>query len=265
MCEFCTEHGEGKKWYTVMQNYSAEMLAQKDRQHYIKHFIPNVQRHASSNITKLAWAKRSFPAVYRFIRQIGSNHIKNIHFGQVLPLEDAEQVLALAQSITRIACVCRSVTTGNKNARYCFMLGIDPEGMGIDYGDLKESLETLSHEEAIALLRQFDQEGLVHSVWTLKTPYIGALCNCDHQCLAYKVQIQADLMELMFKGECCAHIDMTLCSGCKQCVSACQFAAIEYAHDSGQCIVHSDKCYGCGVCRNVCQKNAIYLAEKINL
>ena len=26
MCEFCTEHGEGKKWYLQMKNYSEELL-----------------------------------------------------------------------------------------------------------------------------------------------------------------------------------------------------------------------------------------------
>ena len=26
MCEFCTKHGEGKKWYEIMENYSRELL-----------------------------------------------------------------------------------------------------------------------------------------------------------------------------------------------------------------------------------------------
>lgn len=26
MCEFCTEHGEGKKWYLEMKNYADELL-----------------------------------------------------------------------------------------------------------------------------------------------------------------------------------------------------------------------------------------------
>jgi hypothetical protein len=26
MCEFCTEHSEGRKWYLEMKNYSAELL-----------------------------------------------------------------------------------------------------------------------------------------------------------------------------------------------------------------------------------------------
>jgi hypothetical protein len=26
MCEFCTEHGEGKKWYLQMKNYAKELI-----------------------------------------------------------------------------------------------------------------------------------------------------------------------------------------------------------------------------------------------
>ncbi|GAH22893.1 unnamed protein product, partial [marine sediment metagenome] len=29
MCEYCTEHGEGKKWYLQMKNYSDELLHQE--------------------------------------------------------------------------------------------------------------------------------------------------------------------------------------------------------------------------------------------
>lgn len=27
MCEFCTQHGEGQKWYLTMRNYSRESLS----------------------------------------------------------------------------------------------------------------------------------------------------------------------------------------------------------------------------------------------
>ncbi|MCW3489720.1 4Fe-4S dicluster domain-containing protein [Dethiobacter alkaliphilus] len=259
MCEFCIQHGEGKKWYVVMENYSAELLAHQDRQKYIRHFIPNVQRNAEANIAKLAWAKQNFPSVYRFIRTIGTNRMKRIHFGQVVPLEDAERIIDMVQSITRIACVCRSVSSGSKNGRYCFMLGIDPNNAGIDYADLQSSLETIPPEKAKELLRQFDEEGLVHSVWTMKTPFIGALCNCNQDCLAYKVQVQSDLLDLMFKAEYVASIEASACNGCRRCQKLCQFEAIDMAQ--GCCKINEQKCYGCGVCRQACDADAITLQE----
>ena len=31
MCEFCSQHGEGKKWYLTMRNYSRELWEQNKR------------------------------------------------------------------------------------------------------------------------------------------------------------------------------------------------------------------------------------------
>jgi NAD-dependent dihydropyrimidine dehydrogenase PreA subunit len=245
-----------------MENYSQEMLAQKGREKYIRHFIPGVQHSAEININKLVWAKRKFPAVYRFIRTIGTSRMKRIHYGQVVPLEDAEKILDMVQSVTRVACVCRSVSAGIKNARYCFMLGIDPENTGIDYADLHASLETISHAEAKELLREFDREGLVHSVWTFKAPFIGGLCNCDHDCLAYRIQVSSDLMDIMFKAEYLAFVDPESCIGCRNCLRLCQFGAIEYSAANARCSINPLKCYGCGVCRSGCGKGAISLVEK---
>jgi Fe-S-cluster-containing hydrogenase component 2 len=243
-----------------MQNYSTELLADEARLQYIRHFIPSVQRNAQANITKLAWAKKRFPAVYRFIYNIGTRRMKQIHFGQVVPLEDAEKVIDMVQSITRIACVCRSVTAGQKNGRFCLLLGIDPYQSGIDYADLRHSLETITPAEAKRLLREFDRQGLVHSVWTMKTPFIGALCNCNQECLAYRIQVKNNLLELMFKAEYLAAIDAERCTGCRRCQRLCQFEAIVYKY--GQCFVSSEKCYGCGVCRQACNEGAIFLQPK---
>ena len=42
MCEFCTKHGEGKKWYLQMKNYAGELLHER------------AQRQPSSSITQAA-------------------------------------------------------------------------------------------------------------------------------------------------------------------------------------------------------------------
>jgi hypothetical protein len=39
MCEFCVKHGEGKKWYLNVKNYSNDLLSDTRRRDYtIKHF-----------------------------------------------------------------------------------------------------------------------------------------------------------------------------------------------------------------------------------
>ena len=38
MCEFCTQHGEGKKWYLQAKNYSQELL-NEERKRFMTDFF----------------------------------------------------------------------------------------------------------------------------------------------------------------------------------------------------------------------------------
>ncbi len=38
MCEFCTQHGEGKKWYLQAKNYSEELLNDQRKQFMAEFF-----------------------------------------------------------------------------------------------------------------------------------------------------------------------------------------------------------------------------------
>lgn len=263
MCEFCIRHGEGKKWYEIMEHYSADLLALDNREAYIAQFIRNVRSNANSNMAKLDWTKKKLPIAYRFIRKMGSAGMKKYHFGQVVPLEDAERIVEMVSTVTRIPCICRSVTVGKNDARYCLLLGIDPGNFINDWPELEANFETLTPAEAKNVLREFDTEGLIHSIWTFKTPFIGAICNCDRDCLAFRLQVGSDLMNMMFKAEYIAEIDITSCVGCRQCQRVCQFGAIEYSAATGKCYINSLKCYGCGVCRAVCKKDAISLTDMV--
>lgn len=232
------------------------------RQEYIVRFVQGMQRGSLDKIERLANLKQRVPFAYRLVRAISTSYAKKHHFGQVLPLEEAQQVLDMVHSVTRIACVCRSVTKKKQNARYCLLLGIDPTGLSFDWQELRQSLEVLTISEAKALLEEFDEEGLVHSIWTFNTPFIGAICNCDRDCLAYKAQISGELLELMFKAESLAEIDPDSCTGCRRCMSFCQFGAMEYSAVDKKVVVHPIRCYGCGLCRRRCLMSAITLVEK---
>jgi len=56
--------------------------------------------------------------------------------------------------------------------------------------DAASSLEVLDKEEAKRIFRQYDEEGLIHSIWTGVTPYVVGMCNCDRDCGAYKWYIE---------------------------------------------------------------------------
>jgi ADP-ribose pyrophosphatase YjhB (NUDIX family) len=54
----------------------------------------------------------------------------------------------MVDSIVRLPCVCRSATTGRREVRYCYGLGIDPTGLLGQFPDYGESLEEAVTREA---------------------------------------------------------------------------------------------------------------------
>ena len=196
----------------------------------------------------------------RVARPVLTHVQKRDHYGQVVPIEDVEKIFESVKGAVRLACVCRRVTTGNMNARYCYGLTLDQQLM--DALDDSFDLEILTREEALASIRKLDKEGLVHSVWTFKTPFIGGLCNCDQDCIAYRITHARQDYPIVFRGEWVAGVSTEACNGCRLCMRQCQYGAIRYSSNHKKVTIDPTACYGCGVCRAVCKKDAISLAPR---
>ena len=53
--------------------------------------------------------------------------MKKVHFGQVVPIEEIEQIFGFVNSIVRMACICRHTTLGEEK-RYCYGISLAPDG-----------------------------------------------------------------------------------------------------------------------------------------
>ena len=272
MCEFCTQHGEGKKWYLQMKNYADELIYQE---------LSARQQELTGVATRTEWLARFFendilpamglvplpdapappPDPHPSDEEILARR-KVTHFGQVAPIEDVEQVLELADSITRLPCGCRLITTGKTNQRYCFGLGVDKWGILGKFPDAAASLEVLDKDEARRLFRAYDQEGLVHSLWADLTPYVAVICNCDHDCLPYRGYIEQGGSPRFFRAEYVCQVDWDVCTGCRSCMSQCQFGAQFYSSALARVYIDPARCFGCGVCRTACPSGAISLRPR---
>jgi Pyruvate/2-oxoacid:ferredoxin oxidoreductase delta subunit len=127
-----------------------------------------------------------------------------------------------------------------------------------------EGLESLGREEAIRQMQGMEDHGAVHTIWTMITPFIGAVCNCAaRDCIAMRT-LSGTGVETMARAEYVAVVDEDLCEGCGLCVERCQFAAIDSYRRSGRSVSRIDKqrCFGCGLCRNVCGPGAIELVRR---
>jgi ferredoxin len=261
VCEFCAQHGEGKAWYLTMKNYSQEFLSQPERREHIVNFFQHFETSLAESLPQLD-AVQALPFVPDIVTPYLVARQKKSHFGQVVPIEEVDKILDMMDSVVRLPCVCRSLTTGRREVRYCYGLGVDPTGIIGRFPDYGEHFETLTREDARAAIHTLDKEGLVHSVWTFDTPFIGGLCNCDQDCMAYRMQVGTGMMQTFFAAEYVAAVDWDRCSGCKLCRGQCPFGAIRYTATQDKCLVDPALCYGCGICRATCKKDAIRLIPR---
>ncbi len=261
MCEFCIDHGEGKKWYENITNYTEEMFHQVNTEKHLKSYLENFYHSLSVDVPKAYTWKKRLPRIYRlFVYPVVTKHLKKSHFGQIVPVEDIEHIISKCSSIIRLPCICRKVTIG-ETKRYCFGIGMDLTPIFKDIPDFSD-FERLSSDEAKEYVRHLDGEGQTHSVWTFNTPFIAALCNCDRDCMAYRFQLKMEIGKIMWKGEYVAGVDPLKCNGCRECMKRCYFGAITYDRSNIKCSVKLINCYGCGICRAVCKNNAITLLDR---
>ena len=123
MCEFCTQHGEGEKWYLTMENFSIELLDQNNRRNYAADFLNGFHTRVPRSIRQLDKIRKT--PLMKLAKPILTHVQKADHYGQVVPIEDVEKIFERVQGAVRLPCVCRRVTTGNMNARYCYGLTMD--------------------------------------------------------------------------------------------------------------------------------------------
>jgi Pyruvate/2-oxoacid:ferredoxin oxidoreductase delta subunit len=261
MCEFCISHGEGKKWYENVTNYSREMFLQVNSDAHLKQFLAGFARSMKTGEAKAEAAKKRFPRIYRWLVYPWlTSRQKKTHFGQIVPLEDIQRVLERTPHVVRLPCVCRKVTTGREE-RVCYGVGMEATHILKDLPDFS-SFDRISPAEASAEIENLDRNGLTHSVWTFQTPFIGAICNCNRDCMAYRIQYRKELAKVMWRAEYVALIDQERCRGCRLCQKQCLFGAVDYDRRGGKCRINLLNCYGCGSCRTVCPEEAIALLNR---
>lgn len=271
MCEFCHKHGEGKKWYLQAENYSEDLLSDLRRRKFIADFFSNPEE-IRKQIGKLEGLNKAPGFVRSVLMPYMVGRQKKVHFGQVLPIEDVETIFGFVSSIVRLPCMCRHINLGSEQ-RYCYGISMAPqEGefakiireIDMDYltGPDTAGLEKLTKEEAMESLRQHEKEGLCHSVWTFMAPFIGGICNCDRSdCGAMQATVTHGF-PVMFRAEYVAEMNPELCNGCRQCMRVCQFGAIGYSAANKKTFIDPRRCYGCGICRTSCTKDAIRINER---
>ncbi len=268
MCEFCTKHGEGKVWFKNAKNYAQDLMSDINRRGYIKEFFTATMDQGVQYIGRLETIyqkKKRLPR--RLVTQMEKT-AKEEHFGQVVTIEDIREIISKAATVVRLPCACRWAAMKKEN-RCCYSVSYTPEAwyqeMDMGYFGLaqNEGLESISREAAIDQMEAMEKEGAVHTIWTMITPFIGAICNCTPlECLGMRTLSVG--VESMFRGEQVAVVDEEKCIGCGACETACHFSAIFCREIGGEptAVVTPELCFGCGLCRNDCPQDALTMMTR---
>lgn len=269
MCKFCVEHGDGKTWYLEASNYAADLESDLRRRGYVTDFLRDFDRNRRRVLTGIEVAEALPAFAGDPLKRYFAKRMQASHFGQPVPLEECERILGMTTSIVNIPCPCRTFA-GRGEQGYCLVVTTSPvddvltEGFA-DYerGPDLSAFQHLSAEEAVSLLRRCESEGLMHSVWTFLTPWIGAICNCDLEsgCMAMNLSVGHGA-KIMWKGEYVAEMDAESCTGCAACAKRCPFGAIDRPANGRGVTLRQADCWGCGVCRSACAADAISLRDR---
>jgi ferredoxin len=270
MCQFCHQHGEGQRWYLNAANYAQDLVSDLRRQKVIRSFFDGgMERDLRRMPGELDRLRRAPGFVRRLVSRMVERRQQKEHYGQVVPLEEAERILDFMGTVVRLPCICRKALRDRED-RFC--LGITPDPKKHPFNGLidrtffngpdTKGLERLDNGASRELLRDLDRQGLVHTVWTFVTPFIGGICNCDRADCGAMIATVNHGVRVMWRAEFVAQVDWDLCTGCRACLRQCQFGAMGFSVAQQKAFIDVAACYGCGACRAACTKGAISLAER---
>jgi ferredoxin len=269
MCEFCTKHGDGLIWYKNAANYSGDLLSDLRRRKFIANFLELTFKTGFDSIGRLETIYNKKGCLPEKIKNGLENRAREEHYGQVLPIEEIRDLILKSDSIVRMPCACRW-TSEKQEVRCCYGISFGAEAWykGIDmsyFGKLSDDgLENVTPADAISQMEKMEALGAVHTIWTMVTPFIGAICNCTvRDCLAMRT-LSTVKAETMARAEYVGIVDGKLCSGCGACEEDCQFDAIRSFVESGNSVARiiTQNCFGCGLCRKSCEQGAISLVKR---
>ena len=111
----------------------------------------------------------------------------------------------------------------------------------------------VDYEEAMRILYQAEEAGLIHNVSNCKGK-IQTLCNCCAcSCAVIKAMVHGQT-NVGAPSRYVAVVDAALCQLHGNCVPACPMNVYEI--QDGQLVQHIEKCIGCGHCVSVCPEKA---------
>ena len=118
----------------------------------------------------------------------------------------------------------------------------------------------ITKEEALRILREAEEAGLVHSTGNYRDRHYY-ICNCCTCCCGVLRGVaEFGAPTAVVRSDFYAVVDADACAGCSDCIERCQFGALAVPEDV--CEVDYGRCVGCGLCTTVCPTDALHLERR---
>lgn len=171
----------------------------------------------------------------------------------ILPYDDIKSLILQAKWFRLIDCICRKQQNllGTRKCDFplkvCLIFSTEERPTG-QY--------TITQEEALKVLDQVEEVGLVHTVNNVARG-IFYVCNCCGCCCGILRGInQLGIKNSVARANYYAIVDPEQCNGCGICEDRCQVNACSVADVA---TIDLTKCLGCGLCVTGCLSEAVTL------
>jgi Fe-S-cluster-containing hydrogenase component 2 len=175
---------------------------------------------------------------------------------KILAFDDVRKVVEEAGSLAVTRCTCRLIARRcDKPLEVCIQVN-----RAAEYALARGTGRAISKEEAVGILRECEEAGLVHVVDN-RREVDHVICNCCQCCCMNWPPVKAGVKRFVVPSRFAASVDPETCSGCEACLERCYFQAIQMGGQGGTALVDRDKCMGCGLCAVTCPTGAMRLEE----
>lgn len=174
----------------------------------------------------------------------------------ILPYDDVRTVLLASKAFSVRDCICR-VQQNHVGRRCNFPLR---NCLSFTSVERPPNPDDIPQEEALAILTQAEEVGLVHTVSNVAKDF-GYVCNCCGCCCGILRGITDwGIENSVAHANYYVTINPKTCTGCGTCRKRCQVGAI--SEKDGVSIVNLKRCIGCGLCVSGCPDDVAKLYPK---
>jgi electron transport complex protein RnfB len=195
---------------------------------------------------------RPQPALHRVVPVHGT-----VKSEWILPYDDVRSILESSKSFSVRDCICRVQQDLIGKRRCDFPL---KNCLSFSPIERPERPDSISKEEALAILDETEELGLVHCVSNIAKNF-SYVCNCCGCCCGILRGITDwGIDTSVAAANYYSVINPDICENCGICVQRCQVEAIR--EDNGITTVDRTHCIGCGLCVTGCPYGAVELKRK---